>query len=51
MKNYELRVFGIHIEDYELRLKKSQFNKTSSYFHNEFVFSSLFKNSRHSNRI
>ena len=21
MKNYELRVFGIHIEDYELRLK------------------------------
>ena len=36
MKNYELQVCGIHIENYE-------FNKTSSYFYNEFVLFSIQK--------
>ena len=41
MKNNELRVFGIHIEKYELRWKSHEFNETSSYFYNELVFFSI----------
>ena len=32
MKNYELRVCGIHIENYELKWKSHKFNETLRYF-------------------
>ena len=41
IKNYKLGVCGIHIEGCELRWKSHEFNKTSSYFYNKFVVSSV----------
>ena len=41
IENCELRVCGIHIKGYELRYKSQEFNKTLSYFYNEFVVSSI----------